>query len=125
MKNLSKNPDVIIQKSDKGNSVVILDKKVSLEKMKEMLNKNKQFLKLSIQEDKHYNFLINLEKKIREPLKESYQLNIIDKKTYDQLCHVGSHFGILYVLAKAHKQLINNCPPFRRILSAIGKPIYT
>ena len=125
LKNLSKNPDVIIQKSDKGNSVVILDKKVSLEKMKKMLNKNKQFLKLSIQEDKHYNFLINLEKKIREPLKESYQLNIIDKKTYDKLCHVGSHFGILYVLAKAHKQLINNCPPFRRIISAIGKPIYT
>ena len=68
LKNLSKNPDIVIQKSDKGNSVVILDKKVYLEKMKEMLNKNDQFLKLSIQEEKHYNFLINLEKKIREPL---------------------------------------------------------
>ena len=81
LKNLSKNPDIVIQKSDKGNSVVILDKKVYLEKMKEMLNKNDQFLKLSIQEEKHYNFLINLEKKICEPLKELYQLNIIDKKT--------------------------------------------
>ena len=40
LKNLSKNPDIVIQKSDKGNSVVILDKKVYLEKMKEMLNKN-------------------------------------------------------------------------------------
>ena len=59
----------------------ILDKKVYLEKMKEMLNKNYQFLKLSIQEEKHYSFLINLEKKIRESLKELYQLNIIDKKT--------------------------------------------
>ena len=38
-----------------------------------------------------YNFLINLKKKIREPLKELYQLDIIDKKTYDKLCPVGSH----------------------------------
>ena len=72
LKNLGKNPDIIIQKSDKGNSVVILDKKVYLKKMNEMLNINEQFLKFSIQEKKHYNLLINLEKKIREPLKELY-----------------------------------------------------
>ena len=71
-----------------------------------MLNKNDQFLKLSIKEEKQNNFLVNLEKKIREPLKELYQLDIIDKKTYDKLCPVGSHFGILYGLAKVHKQLI-------------------
>ena len=89
-----------------------------------MLNKNDQFLKLSIQEEKHYNFLINLEKNTHEPLKELYQLDIIDKKTYDKLCPVGSLFGILYGLAKVHRQLINNCPPFRTILSAIGTPTY-
>ena len=68
LKDLSKNPDIVIQKSDKGSYVVILDKKVYLEKIKEMLNKNNQLLKLSIQEGKNYNFVINLEKKIREPL---------------------------------------------------------
>ena len=36
LKNLSKTADIIIQKSDKGNSVVILNKKVYLEKMNEM-----------------------------------------------------------------------------------------
>ena len=87
-----------------------------------MLDKSDQFLKLFIQEENHYNFLINLEKEIREPLKELYQLDIIAKKTYNKLCPVGSHFGILYGLAKVHKQLINNCPPFRPILSAIGTP---
>ena len=40
LKNISKNADIVIQKSDKGNSVVISDKKVYLEKMKKMLNKN-------------------------------------------------------------------------------------
>ena len=90
-----------------------------------MLNKNKQFLKLSIQEEKYYNFLINLEKKICEPFKKLYQLDIIDKKTCDKLCPVGSHFGILYGLAKVHKQLKNNCPPFRPILSVIGTQLIT
>ena len=69
LKNLSKNLDIIIQKPDKVNFVVILDKKIYLEKMNEMLDKNKHFLKLSIQEEKHYNFFINLEKNIREPPK--------------------------------------------------------
>ena len=72
LKNLSKNPDIIIQKSDKGNSVTILDKNVYLEEMNKMLNKSEQFLKLSMQEEKHYNFLINLKKKICGPLKELY-----------------------------------------------------
>ena len=69
LEDLSKNLGIIIEKSDKGNSVAILDKKIYLEKMNEMPDKNKQFLKLSTQEEKHYNFLINLEKKIRESLK--------------------------------------------------------
>ena len=92
--------------------------------MNEMLDKNKQFLKLSIQEQKHYNFLINFEKKIREPLKELNQLDIIDQKTYDKLFPVGSYFGMLYGLAKVHKQLLNSCPPFRPILSGIGTPTF-
>ena len=54
-----KNPDIIIKKSDKGKSVIILDKKVYLEKMSEMPDENKQFLKLSIQEEEHFNFLIS------------------------------------------------------------------
>ena len=31
----------------------------------------------------------------------------------------------MYGLAKVHKQLINNCPPFRPLLSAIGTPTYS
>ena len=37
--------------------------------MNEMPDKNKPFLKLSMQEEKHDNFLINLKKKILEPFK--------------------------------------------------------
>ena len=80
LKNLSKNPDVIIQKSDKGNSVIILDKRVYLEKMNEMLNKNEQLPKLSIQEEKHHNFFINLEKEIRELLQNYINLTSLIRK---------------------------------------------
>ena len=59
LENLRKNLDIIIKKSDKGKSVIILDKKVCLEKMSEMPDENKQFLKLSIQEEEHFNFLIS------------------------------------------------------------------
>ena len=68
--------------------------------MNEMLDKNKQFLKLPIQEEKHYNFLINFEKKIYEPLKELYQLDIIDKKTYDKHFSVGSHLACYVIWLK-------------------------
>ena len=70
--------------------------------------------------------MINLEKKIHELLKELYQLDIADKKIYDKRSPVGSHFGILYGLAKMYmyKQIINNCPPFRPLLSAIVTPTY-
>ena len=46
LKHLSRIPDIIIQKSDIVNSVVILNKKVCVENMNKMLCKNKQFLKL-------------------------------------------------------------------------------
>ena len=35
-----------------------------------------------------------------------------------------SRFGILYALYKVHKQLVNNCPPFTPIMSAIKTPTY-
>ena len=41
LKNLSKNLDIIIQKSNNGNSVVFLDKKVYLEKINKMLKKKR------------------------------------------------------------------------------------
>ena len=80
------------------------------------------YLKISTQEEKHYNFLINLEKKIHEPVK-LFKLDNTDKKTYGKRCPDCSHFGILYGLVEVHIQLIN-CSTFRPILSAIGTPTY-
>ena len=65
----------------------------------------------------------NLEKKVRGPPKELYQLENIDKKS-NKLCPNGSHSSFLYDLAKVHKQLLSNCPAFRPTLLSIGAATY-
>ena len=37
---------------------------------------------------------------------------------------VGSRPGVLYGLCRVYKNKVDRCPPFRRILSAIGTPSY-
>ena len=89
-----------------------------------MLCKNKQFLKLSMKEKKRSKSFLYLEKGFHKHLKELYELDIIDEKTNDNLCSFSSHFGILYGLAKVHKQLANKFPLFRSLYSLIGTPTY-
>ena len=43
---------------------------------------------------------------------------------YNQLCPVGSQPGAIYGLAKVHKKVIDGCPAFRPILSAIRTLTY-
>ena len=43
---------------------------------------------------------------------------------YRKVKAVGSRPGILYGLCKVHKAIVDICPPFRPILSAIGTPTY-
>ena len=57
-RNLTKQKD-IIQKADKGSTVVILDKKFYIKKMKELLSCTSKFERLEIPPDKHLNFVIN------------------------------------------------------------------
>ena len=48
MKTLSKNNDLIIQKSDKGNSIVLINKNDYLDKMYNILSDSKKFVKSSL-----------------------------------------------------------------------------
>ena len=51
LQNLSKNKDLIIQKSDKGNSVVIVQRQDYLKKMNDILSNQKKFSKVSLKDD--------------------------------------------------------------------------
>ena len=55
--------EIVIHKSDKGNSVVIVNRVDYLERMHELVDDGEKFEKLDVQEGKDYNFMVK-EKKI-------------------------------------------------------------
>ena len=124
LKRLSKNKDIVIQKADKGNTVVILDKCSYISAIEEILNDNSKFSKLDIPAGKEINHIVDLEKRITSGLELLKDKEIIDKSTYKSIKQVGSRSGILYGLVKIHKETRNGIPPFRSIGSVIGTPTY-
>ena len=71
--NLSKNKDIVIQKSDKGNSVVIVDKDTYIKRMENLLSDQRKFEKFTLKSDAFLNFVVNQEKRIEYTVKSSFQ----------------------------------------------------
>ena len=63
-KSLSKKKDIIIQKSDKGNSVVIVDKETYIKRMENLLSDERKFERVTSKNDAFLNFVVNQEKRI-------------------------------------------------------------
>ena len=61
---------MIIQKSDNGNSVVIVQRQDYLRKMNDILSYQKKFSKVSLKDDTLLNFAINQEKHGDKTLKK-------------------------------------------------------
>ena len=124
LKSLSKKNNLIIQKSDKGNSIAIIDKSDYLEKTRNILSDSSKFTQVSVADDKKLNFIVNVEKHITDLVKDLKKSEVICESVYKSLKPRGSRFGILYGLCKVHKQLIDSCPPFRPVMSATKTPTY-
>ena len=124
LKRLPKNKNIVIQKADKGNTVVILDKCSYISAIEEILNDTSKFSKLDIPAGKEINHIVNLEKKTTAERKLLKDKEIIDKSTYKSIKPVGSRPGILYGSGKIHKETRNGLPSFLPILSAIDTPTY-
>ena len=124
LKQLSRQKDIIIQKADKGNTVVIVDKNTYVDKMNSILKDTSKFQELKIEPGKELNYIVSLEKKLRDVYKLLLNAGHINKSTYDKIAPTGSRPGILYGLCKVHKNSVNGSPPFRPILSAINTPTY-
>ena len=69
MKDLSLRKDIIIQKADKGNSAVILNKRDYIKRMTEMLSDIDIFNKLNVKPGKELNLLLKHEDKLVSFLK--------------------------------------------------------
>ena len=122
LKGLSANKDLIIQKSDKGNSVVLLNRNDYIKRMNEMLSDSSEFKKLKLKPGKEINFLLHQEDRVTNFLKRVKRP--ISKQLYKELYPRGSQPGIIYGLSKIHKPLINNFPKLCAILLAINTVTY-
>ena len=124
LKALMKNKDIIIQKADKDNTVVITDKDKYIEGVKRAISDSKKFIQLNITPDKYLNYIINAEKKFKQLFKDLLDNGKFSKDEYDKICPKGSRPGILYANSKIHKPVVDNLLKFRPILSAINTPGY-
>ena len=120
LRRLSKNKNIVIQKADKGNTIVILDKTSYISAIEETLNDQTKFSNLDIPAVKKNNYITNLEKKITSDLNQLKDEEIIEPvgSRPGVETNLGNHLG------KVHKETNNGLPPFRPILSAIGTPTY-
>ena len=92
--------------------------------MRNILSDSSKFTQVSVAEDKQLNFNVNVEKHIADLLKDLKNSEGISKTVYKSLKPRGSRFGIIHDLCKVHRQLLDNCSSFRRIMSAIKTATY-
>ena len=59
---LSKSKNIVIQNSDKGNYVVIVDKKTYIRRMESLLSDQRKFERVTLKNDAFLNFVVNQEK---------------------------------------------------------------
>ena len=78
---MSKNKNIVIQKADKSNTIVILDKISYISDIEEILNDHTKFSNLNILAGKKINYRTNLEKRITSDLMLLKDEEIIDKVT--------------------------------------------
>ena len=123
LKNLSANCNLIIQKADEGNSVVLVEKDVYIRHIEKILDDATKFEKVKIKKG-ILNFSINHERRINDYLKRLEKSGSLTTDQYKKIKAIGSRSGILYGLCKEHKAIIDVCPPFSPILSVIGTPSY-
>ena len=92
--------------------------------MYNILSNSKKFVKSSVLDDKHLNFIIGIETKLTDLLKELKASEAMSENDCKKLKPRGSSFGVLYGLCKTHKKVLGKCPPLRPILLAIKTPSY-
>ena len=130
LKNLIEHKKIVIQKAEKGNTVVITDRTKYLEGIKSLLSDSSKFMQLPIDQDKWINYIINLECKLKDCFKVLNNEEKTSEKEFDSICPVGTMPGILYGNPNVHKTVVNNTPKSRPInyqlvLSAINTATYS
>ena len=108
--------NTIIQKADKGNIIVIIDKNTYITKMNSILYDDTKFRKVTFKKkNKELDYLLDKQEEIVTLLKELKDSNVITDSIFDNLKPCGSYPWVLYGLCKVHKGVKpgDESPPFR------------
>ena len=124
LKALMRKKNIIIQKADKGNTIVITDKEKYIEGVKRAISDSNKFVQLDTTPDKYLSYIINVEKKFTQLFRDLLDNEKISEDVYDIIFPKYSRPGILYGNSKIHKLVVKNLPQFQPILSAINSPGY-
>ena len=108
------------QKSNKVNSVVILDKDFYIKRIESLLSNKAQFEKVGTKKGL-LNFTANHKKWNNVYLKYLKSSGALSEQ-HNKI--IGAKPGKLYGLCKVNKNIEDGCPPFRPVFSAIGTPLY-
>ena len=120
--------NLVIQKADKGNVIVLVDKGIYTKKIENILRDTSKFESIEFDQYGDLKYLLKKQEEITgflKGLRGDADDGVISSEEYGKMVPKGSCPGILYGLCKVHKETQeDNCPPFRPILSAIGTSSY-
>ena len=94
---------MVIQKADKGNTIVILNKSNFISRLNRILDDTSKFKRFYLEEGKVLNHVIDMEQRIIDFLKSLKNQNEISEKNYDNLYPSGPKPGILCGFGEIHK----------------------
>ena len=117
---------IIIQKADKGNVIVLVDRSSYVGKMETILNDTSKFMPIAFEDEyDDLKYLLSKQEEIKSFIEKLLKDGVISSADFAKMVPKGSAPGILYGLCKVHKETQGDCPPFRPILSAINTPSYS
>ena len=102
-KNLWSLKNIIIQKSDKGNSVVVMNRDDYINPMQTLISDLAKFQILPVSENKDYNLMVKEKRLVDNTLDFLYQKNDITRDIKTILTPDGPRPGRLYGLLKIHE----------------------
>ena len=103
LKELIRRRDLVIQKAGKGNTVVITDRENYFKGITSLLSDKTKLIPLNIDQSKWLNYIVNLEKKLKEHFKTLEKDNKVSEDEFKSICPIDTCPGILYGQPKVHK----------------------
>ena len=122
LKNLLSLKNFIIQRSDKGNSVVLMNRDDYINRMETLISDPAKFQKLSWTRKQGLQLYGQRKRLVDNVLETLYEKNAITHDIKTILTPDGPSLAHLHGLPKFHKALVDGLSKYRPIISQIGSP---